>query len=54
MSGDYSGVAEDGRWLGRAGWGLFSLGVVVAAVGAAIPLLIAVIVVLYSIALRDF
>jgi hypothetical protein len=27
---DYSGVRDDGRWLGKAGWSFFSVGVLFA------------------------
>jgi hypothetical protein len=54
MTDDYSGVLGDRRWFGRAERSLFAVGIVVAAIGGAIPLLIALIVVLYSVGLRDF
>ena len=52
MTVEYSGSIEDGRSLGAVGWRLLTLGLVVALVGAAIPLAIVLVVILYSLSLR--
>jgi hypothetical protein len=49
---DYSGVREDGRWFGRAGWSFFSLGIVFSLCAALYVSVIVLVVMLYGIALQ--
>ncbi len=49
---DYSGVGEDGRWLERAGWSFFSVGVVLALFAVAYVGAIVLVVILYGLALK--
>jgi hypothetical protein len=49
---DYSGVREDGRWLGRAGWSFFSLGIVLSLCAVAYVGAIVLVVIFYGLALE--
>jgi hypothetical protein len=47
-SHDYSGVLDDGRWLGRVGWRLFGFGMFLALCALAYVLAIVLVVLTFA------
>ena len=47
-SPDYSGVLDDGRWLGRVGWRLFGVGMFLALCALAYVLAIVLVVLTFA------
>jgi hypothetical protein len=48
---DYSGIRQDGRWFGPAGWRAFSLGVVFVLCAVAYVVALVLFVILYGLSL---